>query len=188
LCRAHGAPKATGTDDPRRCALGRVPILRAWSCWAASCQWCWGYLDTATSGSTNPLRVAGSGDKRLVNSINLQLIRPTSALHTLRRTCVCGDREPNPCAMRATQARLFPCRSWGDGKGVTLQDRRRSASPRHHGAGLGVIDRLDRRGRDPAKVRVRWEGEPKERIGLILPAQACKARESHSPHAHHTQE
>lgn len=36
--------------------------------------------------------------------------------------------------------------------------------------------------------RVRWEGEPKERIGLILPAQACKARESHSPHAYHTQE
>jgi hypothetical protein len=38
---------------------------------------------TATSGSTNPPRVAGSGDKRLVNSINLQLIRPTSALPTL---------------------------------------------------------------------------------------------------------
>ena len=42
--------------------------------------------------------------------------------------------------------------------------------------GMRAIDRLDRRGRDPAKV----EGEPKERIGLILPAQACKAQASRS--------
>jgi len=74
----------------------------------------------------------------------------------------------------------------GGGKGVILQDRRGSASPRHDGAGLGGL--LTGEAETPQKSlgRVRWEGEPKERIGLILPAQACKARESHSPHAHHT--
>ena len=69
----------------------------------------------------------------------------------------------------------------GEGKGVTLQDRRGSASPRHDGAGLGVLTGFDRRSRDPAKVigQGKMEGEPIEQIGLILPAQACKAQVSH---------
>lgn len=94
--------------------------------------------------------------------------------------------------MRARRKRgSFRAVLGGGGKGVTLQDRRGSASPRHDRAGLGgLLTGLTGEAETPQNSlgRVRWEGEPKERIGLILPAQACKARESHSPHAYHTQE
>ena len=44
----------------------------------------------------------------------------------------------------------------------------------------GLLTGFDRRGRDPAKVIGQGKmGEPKERIGLILPAQACKAQAGH---------